>query len=284
MSNDKVYIHELINIIGTGRARYMHHMTANWCPTARAERNQHCYGVWGTVGSTGRWPEVVNMWELDGWDGLAANFDHELSHARPAGPVAGRVVGCRRLAAVGGRRPHRRACSLGPSDRRPAGERGRRPGVRPRDHQRCARPRRRAPRSGRGGRSGGGRRARGRAARGVPHRDGRRPRGHPAVVVPRLAELDGVRAGVVGRRGHGGMGRGAAPARGAVAAHVDDRRAPSRRCARAGSPRSRTDVPSTSSESGQAAKARPARSSRSSSDSRSDVAESPPTTAGSISW
>jgi hypothetical protein len=81
MSNDKVYIHELINIIGTGRARYMHHMTANWCPTARAERNQHCYGVWGTVGSTGRWPEVVNMWELDGWDGLAANFDHELSHA-----------------------------------------------------------------------------------------------------------------------------------------------------------------------------------------------------------
>ncbi|MEY2404386.1 MAG: hypothetical protein QOD38_1937, partial [Acidimicrobiaceae bacterium] len=32
------------------------------------------------VGSTGRWPEVVNMWELDGWDGLAANFDHELSH------------------------------------------------------------------------------------------------------------------------------------------------------------------------------------------------------------
>ncbi len=81
MSNDKVYIHELINIIGTGRARYMHHMTANWCPTTRAERNQDCYGVWGTVGSTGRWPEVVNMWELDGWDGLAANFDHELSHA-----------------------------------------------------------------------------------------------------------------------------------------------------------------------------------------------------------
>jgi hypothetical protein len=55
-------------------------MTANWCPIAREERNQLCYGVWGTVGSTGRWPEVVNMWELDGWDGLAANFDHELSH------------------------------------------------------------------------------------------------------------------------------------------------------------------------------------------------------------
>jgi hypothetical protein len=76
--NDRIYIHELIDIRGHNRARYMHHMTANWVPVAIRERNQRCYGVWGTVGSTGRWPEVVNMWELDGWDGLAANFAHEL--------------------------------------------------------------------------------------------------------------------------------------------------------------------------------------------------------------
>ena len=76
--NDKVYIHEFIDIIGHNRARYMHHMTANWVPVARAERNQQCFGVWATVGSTGRWPEVVNMWELDGWPGLVANFSHEL--------------------------------------------------------------------------------------------------------------------------------------------------------------------------------------------------------------
>jgi len=79
--NGKVYIHELIDIVGHNRARYMHHMTANWCPVAREERDQLCFGVWGTVGSTGRWPEVVNMWELDGWDGLVGNFEHELSHA-----------------------------------------------------------------------------------------------------------------------------------------------------------------------------------------------------------
>jgi len=79
--NGKVYIHEFIDIIGHNRARYMHHMTANWCPVARDERNQLCFGVWGTVGSTGRWPEVVNMWELDGWDGLVANFEHEFTHA-----------------------------------------------------------------------------------------------------------------------------------------------------------------------------------------------------------
>ena len=77
--NGKVYIHEFIDIIAHNRARYMHHMTANWCPTARAERNMLCFGVWGTVGSTGRWPEVVNLWELDGWPGLVGNFE------RPSG-------------------------------------------------------------------------------------------------------------------------------------------------------------------------------------------------------
>ncbi len=78
MANTKVYIHELIDIIGHNRGKYMHHMTANWVPLAIEERNQRCYGVWGTVGSTGRWPEVVNMWELDGWPGLVANFEHEM--------------------------------------------------------------------------------------------------------------------------------------------------------------------------------------------------------------
>jgi len=77
--NTKVYIHEFIDIIGHNRSRYMHHMTANWCPVGRAERNMLCFGVWGTVGSTGAWPQVVNLWELDGWDGLVANFAHELT-------------------------------------------------------------------------------------------------------------------------------------------------------------------------------------------------------------
>ena len=82
----KIYIHELIDIIGHNRARYLHHMTANWCPIAREERNQLCLGVWATLGSTGRWPEVVNMWELDGWDGLAANFAHETAGGRDQDP------------------------------------------------------------------------------------------------------------------------------------------------------------------------------------------------------
>src|SRR4029078_4948795 len=85
--SSKVYIHEFIDIIGHNRARYMHHITANWGPIGREERNMLCFGVWGTVGSTGRWPEVVNMWELDGWDGLAANFEQQLSHPTMQDPA-----------------------------------------------------------------------------------------------------------------------------------------------------------------------------------------------------
>jgi hypothetical protein len=85
--NDKVYIHEFVDISGHNRNRYLHHMTANWCPVGRDERDQLCFGVWATVGSTGRWPEVVNLWELDGWDGLAANFAHEFAAGRTQDPA-----------------------------------------------------------------------------------------------------------------------------------------------------------------------------------------------------
>jgi hypothetical protein len=78
--NDKVYIHEFIDILGHNRARYMHHMTANWSPIAQAERRQLCYGVWGVVGTTRGWPQVVNIWEEQGFAGLAASFGHEFNH------------------------------------------------------------------------------------------------------------------------------------------------------------------------------------------------------------
>lgn len=75
--NDRVYIHELIDIRGHNRAAYMHHMTANWSPTAQEERDQLCYGVWSLLGSTGAWPQTVNMWEHRGWEGLADSFGTE---------------------------------------------------------------------------------------------------------------------------------------------------------------------------------------------------------------
>lgn len=81
MANDKIYIHEFIDIIGQNRANYMHHMTANFSPQAQIDRHQLCYGVWGVVGTTRRWPEVVNLWEEDGFDGMARSFRHEFNHA-----------------------------------------------------------------------------------------------------------------------------------------------------------------------------------------------------------
>ncbi|HLG91855.1 MAG TPA: hypothetical protein VKY15_02610 [Acidimicrobiales bacterium] len=89
MANPKVYIHELVDIIGQNRAKYMHHMTANWAPLA-AERGMGCLGVWATVGSTGRWPQTVNVWELDGWGHMAANFRRELSHPTHQDPALAR--------------------------------------------------------------------------------------------------------------------------------------------------------------------------------------------------
>jgi hypothetical protein len=75
--NDRVYIHEVIDVIGHHRASYMQHMTANWGPIGQDERNQLCYGVWALLGSTGLWPKTVNMWEHDSWSGLAASFGTE---------------------------------------------------------------------------------------------------------------------------------------------------------------------------------------------------------------
>jgi hypothetical protein len=72
--NDRVYIHEFIDIRGHNRANYLHHMTANWGPVGQELRHQLCYGVWALLGSTGAWPQTVNMWEEEGWDGLAASF------------------------------------------------------------------------------------------------------------------------------------------------------------------------------------------------------------------
>jgi hypothetical protein len=79
--NNRVYIHEFIDITKQNRARYMHHMAANWSPIGQELRHQLCYGVWGVVGSTGRWPQVVNIWEEDGFAGLATSFRAELGNA-----------------------------------------------------------------------------------------------------------------------------------------------------------------------------------------------------------
>ena len=58
----------------------MHHMTANWSPIAQEERHQLCYGVWAVIGTTREWPQVVNLWEEDGFKGLSQSLDRECNN------------------------------------------------------------------------------------------------------------------------------------------------------------------------------------------------------------
>jgi len=74
--NPHIYMHEFIDVIGQNRAKYMEHM-ADFVTQARVNKNMRCVGLWGTIGSTDRWPEAVNLWEMDGWHGVAASLDHE---------------------------------------------------------------------------------------------------------------------------------------------------------------------------------------------------------------
>lgn len=83
----RVYIHELVDVVGTRRSDYQQHVTANWVPEAAALRRQKCFGVFTLVGSTGRWPQVVNIWEYEGWADLAHNFEVELSAPGHRDPV-----------------------------------------------------------------------------------------------------------------------------------------------------------------------------------------------------
>jgi len=80
MTETRIYIHEYVAITGQNRANYFRHVTESWSAKVREEKQQICAGVWGTVGSTGRWPEVVNLWEHGSWEAVTHNFAFELNH------------------------------------------------------------------------------------------------------------------------------------------------------------------------------------------------------------
>jgi len=67
VANAKLYLHEIIHIVGTGSEPYKRH-TGERVPSGPAGA---LVGTWQQSGSTGRWPRVINLWEMDGWDGWA---------------------------------------------------------------------------------------------------------------------------------------------------------------------------------------------------------------------
>ena len=64
----QLFLHEVIDIVGRGGRAYMEHTVA-FDAGAAAGRGLVLLGTWEVVGATGRWPQVVNVWEIDGWDG-----------------------------------------------------------------------------------------------------------------------------------------------------------------------------------------------------------------------
>jgi hypothetical protein len=63
-----LFLHEVIDIVGEGAGRYME-LTKQFDTDAAADRGLTLFGTWQVVGVTGRWPQVVNVWTIDGWDG-----------------------------------------------------------------------------------------------------------------------------------------------------------------------------------------------------------------------
>jgi hypothetical protein len=76
-----LYLHEVIDIVGLGAWPYMEH-------TVRASGDEKVnfdlQGTWYTMGITGRWSQVVNIWDVPGaWDGWRTSVDR-LNLARTA--------------------------------------------------------------------------------------------------------------------------------------------------------------------------------------------------------
>jgi len=61
-----LYLHEIIDIVGTGQEAYMASVGERARHSER-EAISRLVGTWKVIGSTNRWPSVVNLWEMDGW-------------------------------------------------------------------------------------------------------------------------------------------------------------------------------------------------------------------------
>lgn len=79
MRNGCVYLHETIDIVGTGSEAYKAHTGA--LGTDRTDGGAPLVGTWQQSGSTGRWPVVVNLWEMNGWDHWAEILERQYTRA-----------------------------------------------------------------------------------------------------------------------------------------------------------------------------------------------------------
>lgn len=70
MAQQALHLHEVVDVVGQRARPYMEENVVGFDAAAAADRALRLFGTWEVVGATGRWPQVVNVWELaDGWDG-----------------------------------------------------------------------------------------------------------------------------------------------------------------------------------------------------------------------
>jgi hypothetical protein len=82
LSSRPVFLHEIIDVVGQASVPYMDHTKAQ----AGAEKvdSFDLVGTFSVMGITGRWPQVVNIWELPGgWAGWRRAVDR-LNLKRPS--------------------------------------------------------------------------------------------------------------------------------------------------------------------------------------------------------
>jgi len=83
-ANDRIYLHELITIVGTGSEAYKEH--TGKLAEGRGEGATPLVGTYQQCGSTGLWPIVVNLWEMASWGHWAASLEKQ--YTRTSGQEA----------------------------------------------------------------------------------------------------------------------------------------------------------------------------------------------------
>jgi hypothetical protein len=76
-----LYLHEIIDIVGTGQESYLRTVGERARHSER-EGISRLMGTWKVIGSTNRWPRVVNLWEMDGWGQWAETLERQFLPGR----------------------------------------------------------------------------------------------------------------------------------------------------------------------------------------------------------
>jgi hypothetical protein len=71
-----LYLHEIIDIVGTGQEAYLDTVGERAAHSEGAGLSR-LVGTWKVIGSTHRWPRVVNLWEMDGWRQWAETLERQ---------------------------------------------------------------------------------------------------------------------------------------------------------------------------------------------------------------